>query len=162
HPAPAFPGENMRYRDELRYDGGTYLVHRKYVLNLQKWNADDFSITDSFGRTYTGEEARNRAVGRDRETGRVIRGSDGALPQEANLAAVEPHIIMPRGGSPAPFAGPFPPVAEGETNAFHIQDIRVRRRGGNWSEVDDATGKVTAGLHLIVFQNNIQQTGFEF
>ena len=168
HPAPGFPGENMKNRDELRYDGGTYLVHRKYALNLEKWNADEFSITDSFGRTFTGEEARNRALGRDRVTGRVIRGSDGALlepeydSQEANLASVDAHIIMARGGSPAPFAGPFPPVAEGDTNAFHLQDVRVRRRGGNWRELDDATGEVTSGLHLIVFQNNIQQTGFEF
>ena len=155
HPAPGFPGENMKNRDELRYDGGTYLVHRKYALNLEKWNADEFSITDSFGRTFTGEEARNRALGRDRVTGRVIRGSDGALlepeydSQEANLASVDAHIIMARGGSPAPFAGPFPPVAEGDTTRVpppgcqgspprrELARTRRRdRRGHQWSSPD--------------------------
>jgi deferrochelatase/peroxidase EfeB len=168
HPAPAFPGEDQSNRDDLRYDGGTYFVHRKYVENLDKWNSDDFTITDNFGRTYTGEEARNRAVGRDRETGKVIRGSDGHLleheydAQDAHLAPLDSHIIMARGGNPAPFAGPFPPVEQGHVNSFNIQDIRIRRRGGNWRDVDPETGKATYGLHFCCFQNNIQQTGFEF
>jgi deferrochelatase/peroxidase EfeB len=168
HPAPMFPGENMRNRDDTRYDGGTYMVHRKYIENLDKWNADDFSITDNYGCVHAGEAARNRSVGRERATGKVIRGSDGALlerefdAQEAHLAPLDSHIQMSRGGNPAPFEGPFPPLAEGEVNAFHIQDIRIRRRGGNWSEVDPETGKLTQGLHFVCFQNNIQQTGFEF
>jgi hypothetical protein len=45
---------------------------------------------------------------------------------------------------------------------FNIQDIRIRRRGGNSIEIDPATQKKIHGLHLICFQNNIQQTGFEF
>ena len=168
HPAPGFPGENMLNRDDTRYDGGTYLVHRKYSQNLDKWNSDEFTITDNYGHTYTGEEARNRAVGRDRETGRVIRGSDGALldpeydHEDANLAPLDSHILMVRGGTPAPFKGPFPPLAKGDVHSFNIQDVRVRRRGGNWREIDPVTNKVTYGLHFICFQNNIQQTGFEF
>jgi deferrochelatase/peroxidase EfeB len=168
HPAPAFPGENMLNRDDTRYDGGTYLVHRKYVTNLDRWNSDDFTITDNYGRTHTGEEARSRAVGRDRETGCVIRASDGASlereydSEEAHLAPLDSHILMVRGGNPAPFKGPFPPLAKGDVHAFNIQDVRVRRRGGNWREIDSETGKVTYGLHFVCFQNNIQQTGFEF
>ena len=168
HPAPGFPGEDQTNRDDLRYNGGTYLVHRKYIENLEKWNSDEFTITDNYGRTYTGEEARNRAIGRDRVTDRVIRASDGELldheydAQDAHLAPVDSHILMVRGGNPAPFSGPFPPLPEGQVNAFKIQDVRIRRRGGNWREIDPATGRATYGLHFFCFQNNIQQTGFEF
>ena len=168
HPAPAFPGEDQANRDDLRYNGGTYLVHRKYIENLDKWTSDDFTITDNFGRTYTGDEARNRAIGRDRETGRTIRSSDGELmqheydAQDAHLAPLDSHILMSRGGNPAPFGGPFPPLPKGQVNSFNIQDVRIRRRGGNWRDVDPTTGKATYGLHFCCFQNNIQQTGFEF
>jgi deferrochelatase/peroxidase EfeB len=168
HPAPMYPGENQNNRDELRYNGGTYLAHRKYRENLTKWNSDNFEITDNFGCTHRGAAARNHAVGRDRETGKVIRGSDGALLEpepdaaEAHLTFVDAHIAMARGVTPAPFAGPFPPVKTGEVNTFHLQDIRIRRRGGNWREVNPKTGKTTYGLHFMSFQNNIQQTGFEF
>ena len=58
--------------------------------------------------------------------------------------------------------GPFPPVAIGHSNAFNTQDIRIRRRGVSYSELNAVTGKVDYGLHFICFQNNIQQTGFEF
>jgi deferrochelatase/peroxidase EfeB len=168
HPAPYYPGEPMWNRDATYYDGGTYLVHRKYVQDLAKWNADDFTITDNYGRTFKGEEARNRAIGRDRATGKVIAGDNGRLldPEpdatEANLAPLDSHILQVRGGYPAPFKGPFPPLKKGETNLFHIQDIRVRRRGGNWREIDPRTGEQRFGLHFVCFQNNIQQTGFEF
>lgn len=168
HPAPYYPGEPMANRDPTFYDGGTYMVHRKYIQNLDRWNADDFQITDAYGRTYTGEEARNRAIGRDRATGKVIAGDNGRLLErerdsaEANLAPLDSHILQVRGGNPAPFEGPFPPLKRGEQNRFHIQDVRVRRRGGNYREIDHATGKTTYGLHFVCFQNNIQQTGFEF
>lgn len=168
HPAPMFPGENENNRDDVRYNGGTYLVHRKYAENLDKWNAPDFSITDNFGCVHRGDAARNHAVGRDRETGKVLRGSDDALLEpekdaaEAHLSYVDSHIAMARGVTPAPFAGPFPPVKKGEVNVFHLQDIRIRRRGGNWRDVDPKTGKASYGLHFVCFQNNIQQTGFEF
>jgi len=168
HPAPGYPGESETNRDELRYNGGTYLVHRKYVEDLDKWRSDDFTITDNFGRTWHGEEARNRALGRDRKTGRVICGSSGRQldkefdSAEAHLAPLDSHILQVRGGNPAPFKGPFPPLKPGETNVFHIQDVRIRRRGGNWRTTDPETGKPLYGLHFISFQNNIQQTGFEF
>ncbi len=168
HPAPGYPGEAETNRDELRYNGGTYLVHRKYVEDLDKWRSDDFAITDNFGRTWHGEEARARGLGRDRKTGRVVCGSSGRLLEkefdsaEAHLAPLDSHILQVRGGNPAPFKGPFPPLKPGETNVFHIQDVRIRRRGGNWRSVDPKTGEVTYGLHFFSFQNNIQQTGFEF
>lgn len=168
YPAPMYPGEPMWNRDEPRYDSGTYMAHRKYIENLDRWNADEFSITDNYGRTFTGEEARNRAIGRDRESGKVIAASDGSLldkesdSTEANLGILDSHILNARGGYPAPFEGPFPPLKKGQMNAFQIQDQRIRRRGGNWRHVDPETGKSTFGLHFISFQNNIQQNGFEF
>jgi len=168
HPAPGYPGELETNRDELRYNGGTYLVHRKYVEDLDKWSADEFTITDNFGRTWHGEEARNRALGRDRKSGRVVCGSSGRLLEkeydssEAHLAPLDSHILQVRGGNPAPFKAPFPPLKPGETSVFHIQDVRIRRRGGNWRTLDPETGEPTYGLHFISFQNNIQQTGFEF
>lgn len=168
HPAPMYPGEPVWNRDDLRYNGGTYLVHRKYVENLKKWSADDFTITDNFGRTWKGEEARNRAIGRNRFTGNIIRGSDGKELErekdaaEVHCAPLDSHVLQVRGGNPAPFKGPFPPLDKGETNVFHLQDVRIRRRGGNWRTIDHETGKVTYGLHFFSFQNNIQQTGFEF
>jgi len=62
----------------------------------------------------------------------------------------------------APFGAPFPPLTGKDVNVFNTQDIRVRRRGVNFCELDPATGQVTYGLHFICYQNNIQQTGFEF
>jgi deferrochelatase/peroxidase EfeB len=67
-----------------------------------------------------------------------------------------------RDRNPAPFQGPFPPLKPGEEHVFNIQDIRIRRRGGNSIEIDPKTNKKIFGLHFISFQNNIQQTGFEF
>lgn len=168
HPAPAFPGESVLERDPPAYDGGTYLVHRKYAQNLERWHSKDFTRREADGVTYTGEHARIMAIGRDRETGRVVHRRTGALldheydSAETMLAPMRSHILKARGGSPAPFVGPFPPLKPGETHVFHIQDIRIRRRGGNFVDTDTTTGKSTHGLHFICFQNNIQQTGFEF
>jgi deferrochelatase/peroxidase EfeB len=62
----------------------------------------------------------------------------------------------------APFSAPFPPLKGTEHNVFNTQDIRIRRRGVNFCEIDPMTGEVVYGLHFVCFQNNIQQTGFEF
>jgi deferrochelatase/peroxidase EfeB len=168
HPAPAFPGEPVQSRDDSRYDGGTYLVQRKYIEHLDRWFSPDFEVRDFQGRSFKGNEARQHAIGRDRDSGRVIsRTSDKLLDEEpdstqANLGYDESHVTKARGGITAPFMGPFPPLEPGQTNVFNTQDIRIRRRGTNFSEVDPTTGRVTYGLHFICFQNNIQQTGFEF
>lgn len=168
HPAPAYPGEPDYLRDDPRYDGGTYLVHRKYLENLQLWNAGDFEVRDHYGHVFRGAEARRHAIGRDPQTGRVIsRSNDQQLEHEfdgaeVNLGYNEGHVLKARGGVTAPFEGPFPPLKPGETNVFSTQDIRIRRRGVNFAELDAATGQIAFGLHFICFQNNIQQTGFEF
>src|SRR6185312_5301230 len=163
HPAPAYPGEPITNRDDPRYDGGTYMVHRKYIETVDKWNADDFTFTDVYGKTFKGEEARQRTVGRDRDTGRVLQCPSGALLEaepgatEVHMGYRDSHILQARGGmrdrSPAPFKGPFPPLQPGEENLFNIQDTRIRRRGGNSIEIDPATKKKIHGLHFISFQN---------
>jgi deferrochelatase/peroxidase EfeB len=168
HPAPGYPGEPDWSRDDPRYDGGTYLVHRKYRENLAPWFNDKFQAENTYGETFHGCEARLHAVGRDKETGKVISRMCGGLLErevdsaEVNLGYNESHVLKARGGVVAPFAGPFPPLKPGESNVFNTQDIRIRRRGANFCEVDPKTGHVDHGLHFVCFQNNIQQTGFEF
>jgi deferrochelatase/peroxidase EfeB len=167
-PSAAYPGQPIEVRDDPRYDGGTYLAYRKYIENLDLWFSDDFEVTDFYGKTYKGEEARLHAIGRNPHTGRAIsRASHQQLEAEPdhteiNLSFNEAHALKARGGQTAPFMGPFPPVAIGHSNAFNTQDIRIRRRGVAYSELNTVTGKVDYGLHFICFQNNIQQTGFEF
>ena len=168
HPAPAFPGEPDWSRDDPNYDGGTYLVHRKYIEHLDRWFSPDFTVTDFHGRVFKGDEARQHAIGRDRLTGQVISRASGKLldkepdSTEANLGYDESHVTKARGGITAPYMAPFPPLKPGESNVFNTQDIRIRRRGANFSDIDPVTGQVTYGLHFLCFQNNIQQTGFEF
>jgi len=167
-PAPAYPGQPAEVRDDPRYDGGTYLVYRKYQLDLKKWNSDDFEISDFYGKAFKGEEARLHSIGRNPHTGACIsRMSHKQLEHEPdhteiNLAFNEAHALKARGGSTAPFMGPFPPVQVSHSNVFNTQDIRIRRRGISFSELNRQTGEVDYGLHFICFQNNIQQTGFEF
>ncbi len=168
HPAPAYPGEPDWSRDSPDYDGGTYLVHRKYIEHLDRWNSDDFEVSDSRGRVFSGHEARQHAIGRDLETGRVMCRMSGRTLEpepdgtEVNLAYNESHALKARGGATAPFSAPFPPLKGQEHNVFNTQDIRIRRRGVNFCEIDPKTGEVAYGLHFVCFQNNIQQTGFEF
>lgn len=168
HPAPAYPGEPMWARDDTLYDGGTYLVHRKYMHNLKRWNSDEFSYIDEHKRKHQGEAARARAIGRDRETGKVLsKTGDKLLKKEKDSTEImmgykHCHALKARAGNPAPFKGPFPPLKEGEENAFHIQDIRIRRRSTNFIDINQQTGELSYGVHFMCYQNNIQQTGFEF
>jgi deferrochelatase/peroxidase EfeB len=168
HPAPPYPGEPDWSRDGPEYDAGTYLVHRKYIEHLDRWNSSSFESVDSHGRKYCGAEARAHAIGRDMESGRVICRMSGKLLElepdgtEVNLAYNEAHILKARGGVTAPFSAPFPPLKGAERNVFNTQDVRIRRRGVNYCEIDPQTGEVVYGLHFVCFQNNIQQTGFEF
>ena len=167
-PSAAYPGAPAEVRDDPRYDGGTYMAYRKYQQNVDKWFSDDFEITDFYGKKFKGEEARRHAIGRNPHTGRAIsRASYKELEDEPdhteiNLSFNEAHALKARGGATAPFMGPFPPVQVGHSNVFNTQDIRLRRRGVAYSELNTQTGAVEYGIHFICFQNNIQQTGFEF
>jgi Dyp-type peroxidase family len=168
HPAPNYPGEPTENRDDPIYDGGTYMVHRKYVEHLDRWRDKDLAYRDADGYEHTDTKAREEIIGRERHSGAIIARRTGKPLErepdstEVSLAPPESHILKARGGPLAPFIGPFPPLAVGSTNVFHTQDVRIRRRGINFCELDPRTGKVTYGLHFVCFQNNIQQTGFEF
>jgi deferrochelatase/peroxidase EfeB len=165
---PATPNGLLMARDDMRFDGGSYLVYRKYAFDLKKWFADTFQVEDFYGHTFQGDEGRLHAIGRDPLDGRAIsRASRCPLNPETdhteiNLGFNESHALKARGGTTAPFSGPFPPVPVGYGNAFNTQDIRIRRRSIPYGDMDPATGEVQWGLHFICFQNNIQQTGFEF
>jgi deferrochelatase/peroxidase EfeB len=167
-PSAAYPGQPTEIRDDPRYDGGTYLAYRKYSENLEKWYSGDFQVTDFYGNTYKGEDGRRRAIGRDPHGGKAISRTSNKLLEhepdhtEINLTYNEAHALKARGGATAPFMGPFPPVQVGHSNAFNTQDVRIRRRGIAYSELNAETGSVEYGIHFICFQNNIQQTGFEF
>ena len=174
-PGPAYPGQPIEFvsdkfqvRDDPRYDGGTYMVHRKYRLNLDAWFSDNFAVQDHAGKTFHGPLGRIHAIGRTPTTGKAVsRMSHKELDSEPdhaeiNLTFDESHALKARGGRLAPFTGPFPPVKLGHSHAFNTQDIRIRRRGLGYAEINKTTGKVEYGLHFICFQNNIQQTGFEF
>lgn len=167
-PSAAYPGAPSEVRDDPRYDGGTYMAYRKYQENLDKWFSDDFEVTDFYGKKFRGEEARLHAIGRHPQTGKAInRASNKQLEDEPdhteiNLSYNEAHALKARGGQVAPFMGPFPPVKQGHSNVFNTQEIRLKRRGIAYAEMDTETGKVEYGIHFICFQNNIQQTGFEF
>src|SRR5262249_18478262 len=115
-PSAAYPGQPGEFRDDPRYDGGTYLVYRKYLENLERWFADDFQVTDYYGNTFRGDAARLHAIGRDPATGRVVSRMSHKLlnPEpdhtEINLGYNESHALKARGGATAPFMAPFPPV----------------------------------------------------
>lgn len=165
---PRQPGGLLMARDDMRFDGGSYMVFRKYAFNLERWSADDFQVTDFYGRSYRGDEARLHAIGREPELGRVISRASRCPLQpepdhtEINLGFNESHALKARGGTTAPFSGPFPPVPVNFGNAFNTQDIRLRRRSIPYGDLDPVTGGIEWGLLFIAFQNNIQQTGFEF
>jgi deferrochelatase/peroxidase EfeB len=165
---PDHPGGLLMTRDDMRFDGGSYLVYRKYAFDLRRWFGDDFQVADFYGRTFKGDEGRLHAIGRDPADGRVINRASlcpmNPEPDhvEINLGFNEGHALKARGGTTAPFSGPFPPVPTGFGNAFNTQDIRIRRRSIPYGDMDPATGTIEWGLHFICFQNNIQQTGFEF
>lgn len=167
-PAPGYPGETILNRDPLEFHGGTYLVYRKYREHIERWQSDQVTVKAPDGRSFVGEAARTRIIGRDRATGRVVERQSGELltaeydSTEVNLAPHESHILQARGGAPAVFKAPFPPLTGSDVHEFKVQDIRIRRRGCSYSEIDPRTGHERRGLHFVCFQNNIQQLGFEF
>ncbi len=89
-PGPAYPGQaigsagdKFQVRDDPRYDGGTYMVYRKYGFDLEAWQSRDFTITDGAGKSHCGEDARKRAIGRDPASGKAISRASHKL-LEAN------------------------------------------------------------------------------
>jgi Dyp-type peroxidase family len=141
------------------YDGGTYLVYRKYRKHVERWFSDSFTVEDAHGRAYTRDAARARVIGRapldnrviDQETGEPLaREFDCA---EAARAPSMSHIRQanPRGVATSAFGDPVVP-----------RDVRILRRSCPYEERDPASGGMIRGLLFVCFQSDIQERGFEF
>jgi Dyp-type peroxidase family len=139
------------------YDGGTYLVFRKYIENLPHWFSNSFRITDKDGKSYYGNVARERAMGRstredlviDRDTGEHLAIQFDS--EEGCRAYNESHIrhANPRRYGITQFGDPVV-----------LQDVRILRRGFSFTE--SGINGTKHGLLFICFQSNIQERGFEF
>jgi Dyp-type peroxidase family len=141
------------------YNGGTYLVFRKYVEHLEYWFADDFRRLDSHGVCHVGIAARERAIGRSCGDNLVIDSQTGRLlPSEFDesqglCAFDESHIRQAN------------PRRRGKTNFgadVIVRDARILRRGFPFTERCAETDEMTRGLLFLCFQSDIQRRGFEF
>jgi Dyp-type peroxidase family len=141
------------------YDGGTYLVFRKYIEHLDTWSSQEFCYQDNTGGGYHGNTARERAVGRSLANDLVIDSQTGNdLAAEFDEAQGlrtfdEAHIRQanPRGHGKTNFGAPVV-----------VKNARILRRSFPFTEVAPETHTITQGLLFLCFQSNIQQRGFEF
>lgn len=141
------------------YDGGTYLVFRKYREHLARWFAAEAGPCEQSGVCQTIRNARERIIGRSCQSHLVIDGQTGEyLPPEFDEAqgarafdASHIRKANPRG--------------KGKTNfgaSVLVKDARILRRGFPFTDISLQTGEKTQGLLFLCFQSNIQQRGFEF
>jgi Dyp-type peroxidase family len=140
------------------YDGGTYLVFRKYRFDFQRWWSPAFSVTDRHCRYVSGEAAREMTIGRSATDDRVVENQTGAhLPAardeaQAVWAPPESHIRQanPRGEGETSFGTPV-----------SVPSARIFRRG---SVFGDVLGKPMneVGYQFVAFQADIRRRGFEF
>ncbi len=153
-----------RYRDHVfvgeangehpAYAGGTYLVYRRYRLHLRRWRSDDFSVVDRDGVRHQGDDARDRAIGRARDSGEVVADQRrlGREPDrgEAALAVPESHVrhANPRGRAETQFGAAVVP-----------RDVRVLRRS---YRVAGCVQPDTEDMAFLCFQADIQRGGFEY
>lgn len=140
------------------YDGGTYLVYRKYIKNTGAWWSPDYFVRDENGVVRRGDEARGLTMGRNLRSQRVIDAIGGGEREhevdsaEARYAPSFSHIRQanPRGAATSAFGDPIVP-----------RDVRILRRSCPFEEID-ATGRSVQGLLFMCFQADIQEYGFEF
>ena len=143
----------------LTYDGGTYLVFRKYIEHLETWSSQDFCYQDRNGCSYHGTTAREQVVGRSLDNDLVIDSQTGKdLTAEFDEAQGlhtfdEAHIRQanPRGQGKTNFGAPVV-----------VKDARILRRSFPFTDVSPEMDTITQGLLFLCFQSNIQQRGFEF
>lgn len=140
------------------YCGGTYLVFRKYRIDLERWWDDNLEIARG-EKKYTGARAREHILGRasndsvvENETGRCLP----RLPDDSEVlrAPLDSHIRQAN------------PRRVGYTNfgaEVSVPDFRILRRSWEFSEPYAARkDKMRRGLLFLCFQSNIQERGFEF
>lgn len=141
------------------YDGGSYIVFRKYVLNVNHWFGNELIAENNRGKICKGEEARDLVIGRSAKNGLVIdRRTNEFLRSEADEKQVsrtfdESHIKQAN------------PRGRGKTNFgenVSVNKFRILRRGFPFTEIDSTADKEIHGLLFLCFQSDIQKRGFEF
>lgn len=144
---------------ESDYDGGSYLVYRKYVYHVDRWREPQLTIRDRQGRVLVGDDARTFVTGRSLQTDLVVDGETGepVAPEDdeaqAIRAAADSHIrkANPRGRGYTNFGMPIT-----------VPDLRILRRGFSFEERGEAGRLVRCGQLFLCFQADIRRRGFEF
>ena len=132
--------------------GGTYLVLRRYKLNLERWRSRSLSLVTPEGRVHIGDAARDRIIGR--------RASDGAFLDEATGAALAHEAEFVARGPRYSHARKANPRSAGRTmfgKTIHPRDIRILRR-----VFEDRRKPDGSELIFMAFQDDIQDNGLEF
>jgi Dyp-type peroxidase family len=140
------------------YDGGSYIVFRKYNINVERWSSDSLVIKDNHGKEHYGEKARNLAMGRSAENSLVIDGKTNKClepefdEKQGVRTFAEAHIkhCNPRGQGSTSFGFPV-----------SVKNVRILRRSFFFKETDPGSGKTIDGLLFLCFQKDIQKHGFE-
>lgn len=149
---------NAEAGDE-EYDGGSYLVFRKYNIDVERWFGDALTIKDNTGTEHCADKARNMALGRSAENNLVVDGATGrCLESERDEGQTihsfdESHIKQAN------------PRGKGKTNfgaEVSVKNARILRRSFSCQEIEPLTGKTIEGLLFLCFQKDIQSYGFEF
>lgn len=138
------------------YEGGTYLVYRRYSVAATKMLDPDFCVRERGAKTFVGHEALARIVGRSPLTDLVVdRKGTALLPEwdEAQASHAPPltHIwkANPRGRASTSFKAPI-----------NVRDARILRR--SFVDCDANCDGIPTGLLFLCYQADIQQHGFEF
>lgn len=132
--------------------GGTYLVLRRYRLDLARWRSDDVALTTPSGRHHAGNAARDRIVGR--------RASDGAFVDDVTGAALPDEEAFVANGPAYSHARKANPRGHGTT--LFGDPIRPRRLRLLRRVFEDISAPDGSELLFMAFQRDIQTSGFEF
>jgi Dyp-type peroxidase family len=134
------------------YDGGTYLVFRKYRINLGRWFNPEFHVSDC-RRHIVGDKARELILGRSATDQQVVDYQTGKhwepqFDHEEALHAWQCSHIRKANPRSVGFTSFNDPVT--------LPAKRILRRSFEYRE------ETEAGLLFLCFQNDIQRNGFEF
>lgn len=144
--------------DTQKYNGGSYVVFRKYLINDEYWFSDSFAIKGNNSKKYSADEARNMALGRSLKNNLVI---DCQTQKYLSPEFDEKQSVNTFDESHIKHANPR---RKGKTNfgtEVTVKDIRILRRSFSSKEID-YEGKSINSLLFLCFQNDIQKEGFEF
>lgn len=130
---------------------GTYVVFRRYSLNIEKWRSDRWIIKAEDGTVLKGDAARDSAIGRNVQGHRVglIRGMPWPDQLESPIGDSISHAFRARPGML---------VKTQFGQAIGTRNAAIYRRGF----VEEPVGADRPTIHFICYQADIQKTGFEF